>query len=289
MKGVLFIESENERTLIEQLCEKNKGNTEENQLLSRILKMEFASKGMNTMPVVTEPWIIKDRPEALPGTTLIWEERHIVLSSATPLLTANSSLLAGGFRGCQHIVNRHVDSTYNPNDPEKEMRSYLQSILLPLGSTVGMMTAVDLRDAVAIRAEHRDFRMFVLVTVGVSNASRSGLLYERLFPAYHPGTINTIILLDASVTEGAILNAFITATEAKVAALQDEGIKDASGRSATGTTTDAIVVASVQESAYGVTHRYMGVSTEIGNSLGQAVYGAIRFGTQLYRRRSLAR
>jgi adenosylcobinamide hydrolase len=244
---------------------------------------------MNTMPVVSEPWIIRERSEALPGTTLIWDERHIVLSSATPLLTANSSLLAGGFHRCLHIVNRHVDSTYNPDDPDKEMRSYIRSLLLPLASTAGMMTAVDLSDAVAIRVEHRDFRIFVLATVGVSNASRSGIRYKPLFSAYHPGTINTIILLDSSVTEGAMLNAFITATEAKVAALQDEGVEDASGRSATGTTTDAIVVASVQETEYGVTHRYMGVSTEIGNSLGQAVYEAIRYGTQLYRRRSPVR
>ncbi|WP_274648810.1 adenosylcobinamide amidohydrolase [Paenibacillus humicola] len=225
----------------------------------------------------------------MPGTTLIWDERHIVLSSAAPMLTANSSLLAGGFHRCRHIVNRHVDSTYNPDDPDLEMRSYIRSLLLPVDATAGMMTAVDLRDAVAIRAEHRDFRMLVLATVGVSNAARSGIRCTPLFPAYHPGTINTVVLFDASVTEGAMLNAFITSTEAKAAALQDEGVEDAAGRRATGTTTDAIVTASIQDAEYGVTHRYMGVSTEIGNALGQAVYEAIRYGLQLYRRRSPVR
>jgi adenosylcobinamide amidohydrolase len=241
------------------------------------------------MPIVHEPWIIRERPEALPGTTLAWAERHLVLTAEEPLQTANSSLFAGGFQRCSHIINRHVDSTYNPDDPEIEMRDYIRALSLPPDLTAGLMTAVDLRDAVGICAEHRDFRLFVLATVGVRNASRAGVRYEPLFPAYHPGTINTIVLLDAAVTPGAMLNAFITITEAKTAALLQEKVMDADGRQATGTTTDAVLVAATQDASWGVTHRYMGVSTEIGSALGQAVYEAVRFGLQLYRERRAAR
>lgn len=244
------------------------------------------NKGERQMSAITKPWIVQEKPAALSGTSLLWDEHHIVLSSPEPLLTANTSLFAGGLLSCRHLLNRHVDSSYHPKDPEVEMGEYIRSIRLAPESTAGMMTAVDLRDAVGIAAEHRDFRMFVLATVGVRNASRGGVRYDTLFPAYHPGTINLMLLMDTSVTPGALLNAIVTATEAKAAALQDEKVEDSDGRPATGTTTDAVLAAATQSAAYGVTHRYMGVSTEIGSALGQAVYEAVRYGTRLYRARS---
>lgn len=231
---------------------------------------------------ITKPWRIRQNPKALRNTTLQWSERHVLLSSAEPMLTANTSIFGGGVRWCSHLVNRHVDTSYDAADPEKEMERYIRSIELPVDNTAGMITAVDLRDAVGIQAAHRDFELFVLATVGVRNAARAGERYDPLFPAYHPGTINLMIVFDAMVTEAALLNAIITATEAKAAALQKEGVADPIGRSATGTTTDAILAASMQNTTYGVKHAYMGVSTEIGNALGQAVYEAVRQGVIYY-------
>lgn len=61
----------------------------------------------------------------------------------------------------------------------------------------------------------------------------------------------------------------ITKPEAKVAALQDEGVSDQKGLTATGTTTDAVIAAAMLKEDYSVTHQYMGVRTQIGNALGR--------------------
>jgi adenosylcobinamide hydrolase len=238
------------------------------------------------MYVLTKPWRIRQKPEALQHTSLTWNEQYVLLSSTEPMLAANTSICGGGIRLCRHLINRHVDSSYDAADPEKEMEGYIRSIGLPVESTAGMMTAVDLRDAVGIRAKHRDFELFVLATAGVRNAARAGADYDPLFPAYHPGTVNLMIVFDAFVTEAALLNAMITATEAKAAALQDKEVVDTFGRIATGTTTDAILAASLQNAAYGVKHSCMGVSTEIGNALGKAVYETVRLGVSYYRMHS---
>ena len=78
------------------------------------------------------------------------------------------------------------------------------------------------------------------------------------------------------MTAAAMVNAVITATEAKAAALQDLGIVDPlHNAAATGTTTDAIVIAVSQSDRYGVRHAYAGSATTIGSAIGKAVYDTV--------------
>lgn len=226
-----------------------------------------------------------ERTNVWPELTIQCDPQQIILSWPDRMWTAGSSLLGGGNRRSRHIVNRCVDGSYNPSNPESEMRRYIRSLGLAINETTTMMTAVDLRDTVGVQVQHHDFAIFAAVTVGVRNAARSGQRYSPLYPAYHPGTINMAIVFDAAITPAALLNTYITATEAKVAALQDERIVDQCGLVATGTTTDAIVVASTNRARGANTHRYMGISTEIGNALGRAIYMATRRGIALYQLR----
>lgn len=92
-----------------------------------------------------------------------------------------------------------------------------------------------------------------------------------------PGTINIIIVLDACMTESAIYNAMLTATEAKTAALHDLGIQDAElGVLATGTTTDTVTIVNPNSGKYTAKHLYAGTATTIGNAIGQLVYKTVK-------------
>ncbi|MOA56005.1 Adenosylcobinamide amidohydrolase [compost metagenome] len=72
------------------------------------------------------------------------------------------------------------------------------------------------------------------------------------------------------------MNAVITATEAKTAALQELGITEkANGLSATGTTTDAIVIGVSQDASWNAVHAYAGAATTIGCAIGEAVYASV--------------
>ncbi|MCP4694821.1 MAG: adenosylcobinamide amidohydrolase, partial [Desulfobacterales bacterium] len=98
-----------------------------------------------------------------------------------------------------------------------------------------------------VRQEEQGVEVTALVTAGVSNARRAGDPAEcremvEADPA--PGTINIIMLTNARLTRAAMVEAVITVTEAKTAALQDLGVQSTStGVPATGTGTDAIAIA----------------------------------------------
>ena len=79
-----------------------------------------------------------------------------------------------------------------------------------------------------------------VVSVGLSNTVCAGVTPPA---APLPGTINAILLLDADLTPAAMVNAVITATEGKTMALGEWQVSDARGAPASGTSTDAVVVA----------------------------------------------
>ncbi|MEY9092821.1 adenosylcobinamide amidohydrolase [Paenibacillus sp. RC84] len=123
--------------------------------------------------------------------------------------------------------------------------------------------------ATAASAADTGIAVSAWVTVGYSNKARAG----RGLPAsaLFPGTINIIVAVEGELTDEAMVNAVITATEAKAAALQDLGVALDDGSGATGTTTDAVLIASTQR---GRLHRYAGTATYLGHMIGRSVYEA---------------
>jgi len=109
-----------------------------------------------------------------------------------------------------------------------------------------------------------------------SNARRAGdyAEYREIgTPQYNAGTINIICLTTAVLTPAAMIEAVITATEAKSAALQNLGIKSpASQTPATGTGTDAIAVAGGHGS---ISVKYCGKHVIFGEILAKLVIEAL--------------
>jgi adenosylcobinamide hydrolase len=211
---------------------------------------------------------------------LTWEQNpeRVVIESERPLAVLSSAVYGGEKKTARRLINRHVPLSYLTPDPGREIEDWLVQANIVPEETVVLLTAADV-DCGCLRViEEETFRLAVFVTAGVSNAARAGQSYPVFWhaPSRQPGTINLIIVIDGKMTEAAMVNAVITATEAKAAALQDLHIKDANGRQATGTTTDAIIIAATQTALAGYTHAYAGVTTPLGNAIGQAVYHSVR-------------
>ncbi|GIP33966.1 adenosylcobinamide amidohydrolase [Paenibacillus sp. J2TS4] len=201
-----------------------------------------------------------------------WDDSPCLLISAEkPLYTLNSSIWRGGFSQCRYLINRQVNKDYDCEDPVKEMEQFLTRAGLPLMETAGMLTAARVQDVGSSQISESGIRVSTWVTAGLSNPSRAG---SRREPQYHfPGTINTIVLVEAVLTDSAMVNAVITATEAKTAALQDLEVQIGEEEAtATGTTTDAIIIAATQT---GVPCVYAGTATELGYRIGRTVYDAV--------------
>lgn len=211
---------------------------------------------------------------------------YVLVEAEQPLKTLNSAPWGGGFGFHRLLVNRQVDKSYDCDDPLAEMTAFLGAQGLAADAAACMLTAASVADAGIARAAIGAARVTSLVTVGLGNKARAGLALPA--PQLYPGTINVIVLVDGTMTDAAMVNAVVTATEAKVAALQelDERVVDARPAAAgadaagpfvaapphaTGTTTDAVLVAATQR---GPTHRYAGTATEAGYLIGRTVYDA---------------
>ncbi len=114
------------------------------------------------------------------------------------------------------------------------------------GVTVGMMTSAKMSSFRHVHRLNQNVVIAAVITAGVSNARRAGDRSEYRQFETEPsisGTINTIILTNATLTPAAHVEAVMVATEAKSAVLQALDITSpVSFKTATGTGTDAIAV-----------------------------------------------
>ncbi|MDQ0874211.1 adenosylcobinamide hydrolase [Paenibacillus sp. V4I3] len=222
---------------------------------------------------------------------------YLQICSEHPLRTLNSSPWGGGFGTHKVMMNRQVDKLYNEADPLREMDEFIQREGLNPQETAGMLTAAKVKDVgyssvtwetgedddisefgqkLAMKPEQESLHVCSWVTVGLGNKARAGA--ELPSASLYPGTINTIVVINGCLTDAAMVNAVITATEAKAAALQALGIL-VEGQPATGTTTDAVLIAAT---CRGQTYRYAGTATALGYLIGRTVYEAIIHSGQLY-------
>ena len=144
------------------------------------------------------------------------------------------------------------------------------------GITVGMMTSARMTSFRSVRRSARGVEISVLVTAGISNARRAGDPAEyRVFDeaGINPGTINIIILTNAILAQAAQVEAVMVVTEAKAAVLQDLDVTSpVTGKTATGTGTDAIAVVSGSAPPE---IRYCGKHTLFGEMLASATIDAL--------------
>lgn len=209
------------------------------------------------------------------GVSLKLLEDRIEASCPERLFALSSAVHPGGFSHMNRIINWKVPLTYLCDDPAYEIVRKCGEWGCDSKDTVGLITAAKLTHASITELEGDRFKLLCCTTSGTRNAARAGLP-RSTFSAYMPGTINTIIMIDGQMTEAAMVNAIITATEAKTAALQQLGIVErATGESATGTTTDAIVIGVSQAACWNAVHAYAGAATTIGCAIGEAVYETV--------------
>jgi alpha-ribazole phosphatase CobZ len=196
----------------------------------------------------------------------------LTISSRSPLKTLSSATLNGGLQTAKAIINLHVPRSYDHVDPEGLLRRAANRVNLSSEEVVGLMTSASMHN-VAV-ATQRDDSLIVsaIVTAGLSNTGGAGdVIPSRLKKS---NTINTILLIDGNPTESCMMDAAKTATEAKSTALMELDVRSSFSREpASGTTTDAIVVASTMR---GGMIEYAGTATKLGEMIGTSVKKAVK-------------
>jgi len=218
---------------------------------------------------------VTERP--LPGITVTFGPRAVRVSSEAPLAVLSSAVVGGGLDELREILNVHVDDKYDGEQPEED----LAAVAAELGIRerfVGLMTAAYTEYARCAVESLDEVTVAAVVSIGLSNTSCAGVTPPIAAgpaggaAAPGPGTINVILLVDAALTSAAMVNAVITATEAKAMTLAEWDVRTPDGDPASGTSTDTVVVACTGR---GEELRYAGPATPVGWLAARAVRAAM--------------
>jgi len=183
---------------------------------------------------------------------------------------------------------KFVGNHYNPpklwDFVHKNKKEYEERIYSDLGinpKDIAMLfTGADMDNICFKKERFKDIQVCACVTAGVkSNAQRIGVdeaksveIRKGVFESL--GTVNIIVLLNSSLTDGAMARSIITITEAKTITFQDLDIRSSYNPKiqATGTGTDNIMVVS----GFGKEITYVGGHAKMGEIMARAVSYAVR-------------
>ncbi len=210
-------------------------------------------------------------------------DEHVRVGFTRTCPVLSSAVMNGGAVEADHILNLKVPKRGETAElPESTLQSYTSRNGWQ-GLCVGMMTAASMA-SLRIKSETVDgVEIAVLVTAGLSNPRRAGDRADHRSMEtgpQDPGTINTIVLSSAPLTDAAMVEAIMLSTEAKVAALQECSVlSPVSNAPATGTGTDSCAVA-CNPDGQGV--RYVGKHVLFGEILGKLVKQAVAESVEWY-------
>lgn len=174
---------------------------------------------------------------------------HVEFDTPTKILS--SAILNGGFQNANHFLNTKVDANFNGERTEFEKPQVSLARMVETNSwsgvCVGMMTAAIMKTFRKVHIEEQGVWIDALVTAGVSNARRAGDPADYKFmneECEKVGTINILIVTNASLSDAAMVECLMMIAEAKAACMQDLNVKSRiSDNIATGTGTDSAAIA----------------------------------------------
>jgi len=204
--------------------------------------------------------------------TAAW--RALVVDLAEPHEAVSWAIVNGGRRRVTAVAWREVrlDELGPSVDAARLARETLAKLEVP--RAVGLLTARDVRRHDVERVVRGGVEAACVATVGLGNLLAVGDPVAG--PQAHVGTINLLCLVSVGLSEEALFEASALAAEARTAAVLATGIRSPlSGRPATGTGTDCIVVAARSAAR---AEAFAGKHTACGSAIGASVFGAVARG-----------
>jgi adenosylcobinamide hydrolase len=206
--------------------------------------------------VLEEPTLTHRREGGHDIPLLVWR-------LPAPARAISSAVLGGGLGECHWVVNATVPMSYDRDDPASHLTEIARGLDLP-GPGVGLLTGVDVADVVA----GSDDGIRLWATVGLGAPIQASDPAAAATPP-RPGTVNVVAWVPRRLSDGALVNAVATITEAKTQAIRDLGLP------ATGTATDAVCILCPPD---GDPAAYGGPRSRWGEPLARAAYRAVLAG-----------
>jgi len=154
----------------------------------------------------------------------------------------SSGVTGGGIGAINWWLNAQVNLEYHDPDPQQHAQMIAEELGVAGLRGVGMLTAAEVSRVESAEVEG----VRVWATVGISVPVMAAGSPGHPVPTsgdWRPGTINTLIVVPQPLSDAALVNLVITATEAKSQALAEAGVPG------TGTASDSVCVAAARSAA----------------------------------------
>ena len=201
----------------------------------------------------------------------------VVVRADEPLTTASSAVVGGGLGRASAIVNLHVPKNFRGEHADRVLEAFVARRSIP-APWVGLLTGAWTEKAEVATETMDGITAVAIVTVGLSNPASAG---RTAVAAWLPSTINTILVVDAAATAAALVNLVMTVTEAKVMVVAEAGVRTLDGDPASGTSTDAIVIAATGR---GRRCEFGGPVSDLGWAAARAARAALSTGVDRWMR-----
>ena len=197
--------------------------------------------------------------------------RWLIARFAAPHRMLSWAVVRGGKTQTDTVAWYRVtrDELKPPVDPKEFLKKRLTEASIP--QAVGLLTSADLDGYGQSETTLDGLTVRAVATVGVHNSLRVGDLPRAAEPV---GTLNLLCQISRPLSKEAFLEALSLVAEARTVAVLESGIQSVeSGKPATGTGTDCIVMAAPQK---GERLHYVGKHTLAGHLIGTSVLEALR-------------
>ena len=173
------------------------------------------------------------------GVEITVDREAVVVAAREPLTILSSAFVSGGFTAARAIVNLHVRKNIPVAETDGLLPRFVERREIR-GPWVGLLTSAWTEKAVVAEADGFGLTALAVVTVGLSNRITAGVTPVGVWA---PSTINSIVVVDGAAEPAALVNAVMTVTEVKTSLLAVADLRCDDGQIASGTPTDAVVVA----------------------------------------------
>jgi adenosylcobinamide hydrolase len=205
------------------------------------------------------------------GVEVTIDRDAVVVTAREPLTVLSSAFVGGGLGTARAVVNLHV----RKNIPEAETEGLLPAFVERREIRepwIGLLTSAWTEKAVVAEADGAGLTALAVVTVGLSNRIAAG---RTPIGVWAPTTINAIVVVDGDPEPAALVNAVMTVTEVKTSLLASVDLRCDDGRVASGTSTDAVVVAATGR---GPRRQFGGPISDLGWVVARAAHDALDAG-----------
>jgi iron complex transport system ATP-binding protein len=255
------------------------GDVDSLRKVEQLKKVYEVKVNSQSHPIVPKPQLLMTPNYAASREPYMFEDSYhigqiedcIHVQFDQPLRTLSNGVVGEGIQWLKHFCAFHIEKDRDGFQYGRDLQEWMEKYSIPFKQAAGMITSAKIEDTVIVTEKYENIQMLAIVTAGIWNPAAPTSVHEA---AQTRGSINMMLFIDAHFTDGALMDGYMAATEAKMKAMQELHIADPhSNMNAYGTATDTLLIGLTQQ---GTKISCAGSGTVVGKGMGQIMYRAIK-------------